>query len=84
VGHPNEPWNVPTTIGGSEYYAGAPLVATQQFGRPFPQTDVFVVDRTGHLNVFWAIGGHTSEGPAKTTDAIFDPGAKVADRSSSA
>ncbi len=58
----------PTGFAGS----GAPIVAGQQFGIA-DQTDVFLVDKTGQLNVFWVIGtgpwgGYATVGPPGLAD----------------
>jgi hypothetical protein len=72
-------WRGPLAIGGSGFSApsGAPLAVSQQFGVP-DQTDVFVVDNAGQLNVFYAVKasswGRVKIGPANTAQ----PGAQVA------
>jgi hypothetical protein len=62
-----------------KFPAGAPVAASGQYnGTAFLQTDVFVVDTTGRLNVFWAVGGGDFTGNYVFPDAIFVPGANVA------
>ncbi|HEV2954441.1 MAG TPA: hypothetical protein VG015_10135 [Candidatus Dormibacteraeota bacterium] len=56
---------------------GAALAVSQQFG--LEQTDVFVVDNTGALNVVWAAGATRWRGPQVITKPDFaPPGAAVA------
>ncbi|WP_345331412.1 hypothetical protein [Mucilaginibacter defluvii] len=57
--------------------AGAALAASQQYGID-DQTDVFVVDGTGAVNVFWVNGGRPWNGPyAITAPGAAPVGAKV-------
>ncbi len=57
--------------------SGAYLAASQQFGGN--QTDVFLVDYYGQLNVFWVDGAGTWKGPAKIgPKSLALPGAPVA------
>jgi hypothetical protein len=57
-------WNGPLKIGPAGLAnAGSPLAVSQQFG--LTQTDVFVVDKNGQLNVFWVDGGGAWNGPEK-------------------
>jgi hypothetical protein len=44
----------PPTTGN--YPESAPMAVSQQFGTPNPQTDVFLVDSSGNLNVLWVVG----------------------------
>jgi len=54
------------------------LAASNQFGIP-DQTDVFVVDNNGVLNVAWVNGGGNWNGPVGISPAgLFSPGAAVA------
>jgi hypothetical protein len=62
-------WGGPQGIGPTGFAPeGAAVAASQQFGA-VNQTDVFVVDQAGQLNVFWvnnagAWGGPQAIGPA--------------------
>lgn len=57
-------WNGPVKIGtAGNAPAGGYIAASQQFGAN--QTDVFVVDETGQLNVFWVVGEGAWNGPVK-------------------
>jgi hypothetical protein len=57
-------WNGPQKIGPVGFAsAGGPLVASQQFG--IEQTDVFLIDVTGQLQVFWVAAEGTWNGPQK-------------------
>src|ERR1017187_948614 len=68
-------WSGPLGIGPAGIFPpGAPVAASQQIG--LNQTDVFVVDNNGALNVAWVVeagawGGAAPIGPAGT----FPPGA---------
>jgi hypothetical protein len=56
---------------------GAPIAASQQFGQN--QTDVFVVDRNGTLNVAWVVEAGAWSGPAPIGPAgVFPAGAPLA------
>src|ERR1700722_17511424 len=57
-------WQGPLKIGppGLANPLGA-IVASQQYG--FNQTDVFLVDTNGQLNVFWVVGEGAWQGPLK-------------------
>jgi len=58
-------WNGPVGIGpGGNARSGANLAASQQFGIS-NQTDVFLVDKNGQLNVFWVNGSGAWNGPGK-------------------
>jgi hypothetical protein len=66
------PWSGPTKIGAPGLAPpGAPVAASAQFG--LTQTDVFVVDKSGQLNVFWTFEGGPWSGPAKIGPADFAP-----------
>jgi len=68
------PWSGPTTISPAGLFPpGAPLAASQQFGVP-NQTDVFVVDKNGQLNVLWVLAGSPWSGPTTISPAGFAPG----------
>jgi hypothetical protein len=59
-------WAGPVPIGPPGMFSpGAPIAASQQFG--LNQTDVFVVDRNGTLNVAWVVEAGAWTGPAPTT-----------------
>jgi hypothetical protein len=80
-------WNATPPIGPASFppagaaFAppGAPLAVSRQFGAP-NQTDVFVVDNNGHLNVFWTQKGGGWNGPTQISGSGFSapPGAWVA------
>ncbi len=71
-------WNGPVKIGPTGIaQPGAGLAASQQFG--VSQTDVFVVDKNGQLNVFWVVGTGAWNGPEKIGPVgIAASGARVA------
>jgi hypothetical protein len=52
---------------------GAPVAASPQFGG-HDQTDVFVFDKEGQLNVFWARGNGAFSEPVKVGPQGFVPG----------
>jgi hypothetical protein len=57
-------WNGPLQIGPAGLAnPGAFLATSPQFG--FDQTDVFLVDTNGQLNVFWAVGEGAWNGPSQ-------------------
>ena len=64
-------WQGPKAIGpnGLSYAQFTPVAVSQQFG--LNQTDVFLIDYTGQLDVFWVDGAGTWGGPQK----IGAPGA---------
>jgi hypothetical protein len=72
-------WSGPGAIGPAGIFSpGAPVAASQQFGAA-NQTDVFVVDKAGQLNVFWVNNAGAWSGPLGIGPAgIFPPGAPVA------
>jgi hypothetical protein len=58
-------WNGPVLVGPADLAgSGAAIAATQQFGA-LNQTDVFVVDKNGQLNVFWVQGAGAWSNPLK-------------------
>jgi hypothetical protein len=72
-------WNGPTplTLSG-KFSPGAAVAASNQFGVP-NQTDVFLVDGNGTLNVAWVVGSGAWNGPnAISASGLFPPGADVA------
>jgi hypothetical protein len=71
-------WAGPLGIGPAGIFPpGAPVTASQQFG--LNQTDVFVVDKNGTLNVLWVAASGAWSGPGAIGPAgIFSPGAPVA------
>jgi hypothetical protein len=63
-------WAGPEKIGAAGFAApGGYLAASQQFG--LTQTDVFLVDKTGQLNVFWVDGAGAWNGPEKIGPAGY-------------
>jgi hypothetical protein len=72
-------WNGPQTIGAAGIAPpGASLATSRQFGVT-NQTDVFLIDNNGQLNVFWVDGGGSWNGPEKLgPSGIATPGACVA------
>jgi hypothetical protein len=72
-------WNGPEGIGATGFAPpGASLAASQQFGAS-GQTDVFVVDNKGQLNVFWVEDTKGWNGPLSIGSAGLAPaGAPVA------
>jgi len=57
-------WTGPTPIGPANLApSGASLAASQQFGVAAGQTDVFMVGQNGQLQVFWAVGNGSWNGP---------------------
>ena len=57
-------WQGPGKIGPAGVAnPGSYLAASQQFG--LSQTDVFVIDKNGQLNVFWVDNASAWQGPAK-------------------
>jgi hypothetical protein len=58
--------------------AGAPLATSAQFGLP-NQTDVFVVENDGAINVSWVSGAGSWQGPLGITPmGVSQPGAALA------
>lgn len=65
-------WNGPVKVGPKGVaVAGAPLAVSQQFG--VNQTDVFVFDKSGTLNVYWVDGAGKWNGPEKIGTAGIAP-----------
>ena len=57
-------WQGPGKVGPAGIAnPGNPLAASQQFG--LSQTDVFVIDKNGQLNVFWVDNAGAWQGPGK-------------------
>jgi hypothetical protein len=71
-------WQGPAVITASGFTKpGAPLTASPQFGADL--TDVFVVDNSGTVQVFWEIGGGVWQGPGAVSQSGFaPPGAPLA------
>ena len=71
-------WNGPQKIGAAGFSnAGSFIAASQQFG--LNQTDVFVVDKIGQLNVFWVDNAGAWNGPEKIGSAgVANPGSFLA------
>jgi len=71
-------WNGPAKIGPAGLAnAGSFLAASQQF--VLNQTDVFVIDKNGQLNVFWVDNAGAWNGPGKIGPAgIANPGCHLA------
>jgi hypothetical protein len=72
-------WNGPVPIGPAGFAPlGASLAVSQQFGCN-NQTDVFVIDNAGALNVFWVQGAGAWNGPVQISAAGLGwPGGAVA------
>jgi hypothetical protein len=71
-------WNGPQLIGPPIALPGSFIAASQQFGAN-EQTDVFLIDQNGQLNVFWVNGAGAWQGPEKIGSAgITQPGSCVA------
>jgi hypothetical protein len=71
-------WGGPGQIGPSGMFPpGAPIAASQQIG--LNQTDVFIVDKNGNLQVMWVVNAGAWGGPGKMGPAgMFPPGAAIA------
>ncbi len=70
-------WNAPQTIGPKGFArSGAALAASQDFGTP-DQTNVFVIDKNGQLNVFSVIGSGTWNGTQTIGPAGLAPSGAV-------
>ena len=68
----NGAWHKPRTIGPTDFaIPGASVAVSQQFGTTHDQTDVFVIDKTGQLNVFWVVEQGPWQGPLKIGTAQF-------------
>lgn len=71
-------WGGPVKIGPSNAFTpGCPVAASQQFGIA-NQTDAFIVDKNGQLNVFWVTAAGAWQGPEKIGPSTFTPGAPLA------
>lgn len=71
------PWNGPVKVGSTGFAnPGAPLAASQQFGIS-NQTDVFVVSKTGQLNVFYVDAIKAWSGPVAIGGAGNSPAQTV-------
>jgi 3-deoxy-D-manno-octulosonic-acid transferase len=70
-------WNGPLPIGPVGLAVpGSPIAVSQQFGTN--QTDVFVIDQNGQLNVFWVVGEGAWNGPLQIgPTGIAAPGISV-------
>jgi hypothetical protein len=62
-------WSGPQKIGPPNFFYSPSPAITQRFGVP-DQTNLFVVDQNGQLNLFWATGAGGWNGPQK----IGNPG----------
>ena len=73
------PWGGPVGIGGAgNAPAGAGIAVSQQFGAN-NQTDVFLIDNNGQLNVFYVNSAGPWNGPVKIgPTGLANPGAPVA------
>jgi hypothetical protein len=72
--------NQPVVMSAKEFAVpGAPLAASQQFGAK-NQTDVFLVDKSGQLNLFWAEGMGDWNGPKPIGPAGIVPSAKISSK----
>ncbi|MHC5832914.1 MAG: hypothetical protein ACYT04_97260, partial [Nostoc sp.] len=71
-------WNGPFKLGPAGIAnPGSFIAASQQFGAN--QTDVFLVDKNGQLNLFWVVGEGVWNGPFKLGPAgIANPGSFIA------
>jgi len=74
-------WNKESVVISPKDFAvpGAPLAASQQFGVK-NQTDVFLVDKNGQLNLFWAAGAGDWNGPKAIGPAGIAPSAKISSK----
>jgi hypothetical protein len=71
---PSGVWHLPAAISAAGFSPpGAPLAASRQFGTDDDQTDVFVVDNEGALNVFWVVEGRRWNGPERISNPGFAP-----------
>jgi hypothetical protein len=73
-------WSQPLPISSQQFAPpAAGVTASQQFGTASPQTDIFVVDSTGAINVFWSIGPGTSwKNETISSAKSAQPGSSVA------
>jgi hypothetical protein len=58
---------------------GAPVAASQQFGAK-NQTDVFLVDKNGSLNLFWVEGSGAWNGPKPIGPSGIAPSAEISSK----
>jgi len=74
-------WNKePVVISPKDFAVpGAPLAASRQFGAK-NQTDVFLVDKNGQLNLFWTEGTGDWNGPKAIGPAGIAPSAKISSK----
>jgi hypothetical protein len=73
-------WNGPEKIGPAGIAnPGCALAASQQFG--LPQTDVFLVDKNGRLNIFWVDNAGAWNGPLLRADPVAPPAAGLGSNS---
>jgi hypothetical protein len=72
-------WRGPEAIGPQGVAPpGSSVAVSQQFGAR-NQTDVFVFDSTGRLNVYWVDGARSWNGPVKVgSEGVAPPGAPLA------
>ncbi|MBR7839301.1 hypothetical protein KDL01_38930 [Actinospica durhamensis] len=71
-------WSGPVGIGQVGMFPpGASVAASAHYGVD-NQTDVFAVDDSGQLQVFWVNGTGAWNGPVSIGRAVFPPGASVA------
>jgi hypothetical protein len=74
------PWNGPEKIGPANIaIAGGALAASQQFG--LSQTDVFLMDDNGRLNIFWVDNAGAWNGPQLRADPVAPPAAGLGSNS---
>ena len=71
-------WGGPGQMGPAGLFPpGAPIAASRQIG--LSQTDVFVVDKHGNLQVMWVVNAGAWGGPGRMGPAgLFPPGAPIA------
>ena len=74
-------WNGPGKIGPAGNAApGASVAASQQFGIS-NQTDVFLIDKNGQLNVFWVDSAGVWNGPQVKGNPVAAPGSGLGSNS---
>jgi hypothetical protein len=73
-----DPWQTQEISAQQLFPSGAPLAASQQFGTPSPQTDVFVVDTSGNLDVMYVVSGGVWQGPGNPIGTGFPYEASIA------
>jgi hypothetical protein len=70
----------PVVVGPKDFaVSGAPLAASQQFGVK-NQTDIFLVDKNGALNLFWAEGAGAWNGPKQIGPTGIAPAEKISSK----